>query len=48
MLRHFEELTNGEAALLLGLSKTGASSRYVRALARLKDLMSEASAWLEA
>jgi RNA polymerase sigma-70 factor, ECF subfamily len=47
VLRHFEELTNGEAAHVLGLSKTGASSRYVRALGRLKALMSEASAWVE-
>jgi len=36
-LRHFEELTNSEAAAVLGLSKTAASNRYVRALVRLKD-----------
>jgi RNA polymerase sigma-70 factor, ECF subfamily len=38
-LRHFEELSNGEAALVLGLSKTAASNRYMRALGRLKQLL---------
>jgi RNA polymerase sigma-70 factor, ECF subfamily len=38
-LRHFEELSNGEVAHLLGLTKAGASKRYVRALERLKDLV---------
>jgi RNA polymerase sigma-70 factor, ECF subfamily len=36
-LRHFEELSNGEAAQVLGLTKTAASNRYMRALERLKD-----------
>lgn len=35
-LRHFEMLSNEEIALTLGLSKTAASNRYVRALQRLK------------
>jgi RNA polymerase sigma-70 factor, ECF subfamily len=34
-LRSFEELTNGEVAAVLGLSKAAASNRYVRAMARL-------------
>lgn len=38
-LRHFEELSNGEAAVVLGLSKTAASNRYVRALKRLKEIL---------
>jgi RNA polymerase sigma-70 factor (ECF subfamily) len=38
-LRHFEELSNGEAAEVLGLSKTAASNRYIRALSRLRDLL---------
>jgi RNA polymerase sigma-70 factor (ECF subfamily) len=38
-LRHFEELSNGEAAEVLGLSKTAANNRYVRALGRLRDLL---------
>jgi RNA polymerase sigma-70 factor (ECF subfamily) len=36
-LRHFEELGNDEVAALLGLSRTAASNRYVRAVARLRD-----------
>jgi len=36
-LRHFEELSNGEVAQVLGLSKTAASNRYIRALERLKE-----------
>jgi RNA polymerase sigma-70 factor (ECF subfamily) len=36
-LRHFEGLSNGEAAQVLGLSKTAANNRYIRALRRLRD-----------
>ena len=35
-LRHFEELSNQEAAAVLGLSKSATSNRYVRALTRLQ------------
>jgi RNA polymerase sigma-70 factor (ECF subfamily) len=38
-LRHFEELSNGEAAHVLGVSKTAASNRYIRALERLKEML---------
>jgi RNA polymerase sigma-70 factor (ECF subfamily) len=38
-LRHFEELTNAEAAQVLGLSASAASKRYVRALRRLKEAL---------
>jgi RNA polymerase sigma-70 factor, ECF subfamily len=38
-LRHFEELSNSEVALVLGLSKTAASNRYIRALERLKTML---------
>jgi RNA polymerase sigma-70 factor, ECF subfamily len=38
-LRHFEELSNGEVAQVLGLSKTAASNRYMRALGRLKEML---------
>jgi RNA polymerase sigma-70 factor (ECF subfamily) len=38
-LRHFEQLTNGEAARTLGLSDGAASKRYVRAVERLRDLL---------
>lgn len=39
-LRHFEELTNSETAQVLNITEQAASVRYVRALARLKDVMS--------
>lgn len=39
VLRHYEQLTNGEVALVLGLDKSAASKRYARALIRLKDLL---------
>jgi RNA polymerase sigma-70 factor (ECF subfamily) len=35
-LRHFEELGNSETAEVLGISKSAASSRYIRAVMRLK------------
>ena len=38
-LRHFEELSNAEAAAVLGLDKSAASKRYVRALRRLKEIL---------
>jgi RNA polymerase sigma-70 factor, ECF subfamily len=38
-LRHFEELTNSEVAAVLGLTKTAASNRYIRALKRLKEIL---------
>jgi len=36
VLRHFEELSNNEVAEVLGITKAGASNRYVRALKRLR------------
>jgi RNA polymerase sigma-70 factor (ECF subfamily) len=39
-LRHFEHLDNAEAAQELGLTPSGASSRYLRALKKLKDILS--------
>jgi RNA polymerase sigma-70 factor (ECF subfamily) len=39
-LRHFEELNNNETAQVLGISKTAASNRYIRALKRLKNALS--------
>lgn len=38
-LRHLEELTNDEAAEVLGLKKAAASNRYVRALRRLREAL---------
>jgi len=38
-LRHFEQLSNAETAHVLGISEQGASNRFVRALKRLKDIL---------
>jgi RNA polymerase sigma-70 factor (ECF subfamily) len=38
-LRHFEQLTNEEAAAVLGIQERAAAKRYVRALKRLKDIL---------
>jgi RNA polymerase sigma-70 factor, ECF subfamily len=40
-LRHFEQLTNGETAHVLGLSEAAASNRFVRALKRLKEILAD-------
>jgi RNA polymerase sigma-70 factor (ECF subfamily) len=39
-LRHFEQLTNSEAAQVLGISERAASNRFVRALRKLKKILS--------
>jgi RNA polymerase sigma-70 factor (ECF subfamily) len=39
VLRHFEQLSNREAAEILQLDKSTASKRYTRALMRLKDAL---------
>jgi RNA polymerase sigma-70 factor, ECF subfamily len=46
-LRHFEELTNQEVAEVLGIEQKAASIRYVRAIKRLKEILSEASGFQE-
>jgi RNA polymerase sigma-70 factor (ECF subfamily) len=38
-LRHFEQLSNGETAKVLGLRESTASQRYARALLRLKEIL---------
>jgi RNA polymerase sigma-70 factor, ECF subfamily len=38
-LRHFEELSNAEAARVLGLEPSTASKRYIRALKRLQEIL---------
>ncbi len=38
-LRHFEQLSNAEAAQVLGLQTSAASKRYLRALKRLKEIL---------
>ena len=39
VLRHYEQMTNGDAAAALGLEKSAASKRYTRALMRLKEIL---------
>jgi RNA polymerase sigma-70 factor (ECF subfamily) len=39
VLRHYEQMTNGDAAAALGLEKSVASRRYTRALARLEEIL---------
>jgi RNA polymerase sigma-70 factor (ECF subfamily) len=46
-LRHFEELTNSEVAEVLGIQQKAASIRYVRALKRLKDVVSQLPGFAE-
>jgi RNA polymerase sigma-70 factor (ECF subfamily) len=38
-LRHFEMLSNEETAQVLGIKKSAASNRYVRALKRLREIL---------
>ena len=38
-LRHFEQLTTAEAAQVLGIKEKAAGKRYLRALKRLKDIL---------
>ena len=38
VLRHFEELSNQEAAQVLQISQSAAANRYIRALERLRKV----------
>jgi RNA polymerase sigma-70 factor (ECF subfamily) len=40
-LKHFEQLSTAEIAEVLGLSKAGAGSRYLRAIKRLREILSQ-------
>jgi RNA polymerase sigma-70 factor (ECF subfamily) len=42
VMRHYEQLTNQEAAAVLELSEAAASMRYLRAIRRLKSLLTGA------
>ena len=42
-LRHFEMLSNEEVAQVLGIKKSAASNRYIRALKRLKTILAACS-----
>ena len=46
-LRHFEHLTNAEAAEVLGVKETAAGKRYLRALERLRDILAGMPGGLE-
>lgn len=41
LMRHFEHLSNGEAAAALRLTPQAASMRYLRAMQRLRELMDQ-------
>lgn len=41
LMRHFEHLGNGEVAQALGLSPPAAGMRYLRAIRRLRELLTE-------
>jgi RNA polymerase sigma-70 factor (ECF subfamily) len=45
ILRHFEMLSNEETAAVLGIRKSAASNRYVRALRRLKEALGPMPEW---
>jgi RNA polymerase sigma-70 factor (ECF subfamily) len=40
-LKHFEQLSTSEIAQVLGLSKAGAGSRYLRAVKRLRAILAQ-------
>ena len=45
-LRHFEHLTNAEAAQVLGIKEAAAGKRYLRALERLREILARCpAAW---
>jgi len=46
-LRHFEQLSLAESAQLLGITESGASKRHMRALQRLKKVLSKLPGGLE-
>lgn len=46
-MRHFEFLTNSETAEALGLKPAAASNRYIRALRRLKDVLSDVAGFTD-
>jgi RNA polymerase sigma-70 factor, ECF subfamily len=47
-LRHFEQLSRGETARVLGIQEDAAAKRYVRALKRLKDALAGLPGGLDA
>jgi RNA polymerase sigma-70 factor (ECF subfamily) len=47
-MRHFEQLSLAESAQVLGLTESGACRRHIRALQRLKEVLSHLPGGLEA
>ena len=43
LLRHFEHLSTGDVAEVLGLTKPAAGMRYMRAMRRLRVLLADAN-----
>jgi RNA polymerase sigma-70 factor (ECF subfamily) len=46
-LRHFEHLTTAEAAQVLGIKEAAAGKRYLRALERLREVLTDMPGGLE-
>ena len=46
-LKHFEQLSTSEIAEVLGMSKAGAGSRYLRAIKRLREILSKIPGFME-
>lgn len=46
-LKHFEQLSTTEIAEVLGMSKAGAGSRYLRAIKRLKEILSQIPGFMD-
>jgi RNA polymerase sigma-70 factor (ECF subfamily) len=47
-LKHFEQLSTSEIAEVLGMSKAGAGSRYLRAIKRLREVLAQIPGFLDA
>jgi RNA polymerase sigma-70 factor (ECF subfamily) len=46
-LRHFEQLSNAETAEVLGIDQSAASKRFIRAVKRLKEILSNLPGGME-
>src|SRR5437868_14506571 len=46
-LKHFEQLSTSEIAEVLGMSKAGAGSRYLRAIKRLREVLAQIPGFME-
>lgn len=46
-LKHFEQLSTSEIADVLGMSKAGAGARYLKAIKRLKEILSQIPGFMD-